>query len=134
AIELGGKFSGQEYPDGIDAFTKLAVQGVAGTGLVGVFQDPRHEGTVPGLCVAFCEIELDLETGKYEILDLVNVADSGTIIHPQGMRSLLRGGAVEGISLSTYERHLYDPQNGLPASANYWQSKVPTYMDVPLVT
>lgn len=131
AVELGGKFSGQEYPDGIDAFTKLAVQGVAGSGLVGVFLDPRHAGTVPGLTVAFIEIELDVETGKYEILDMVNVADSGTIVHPQGMRNQLRGGAVWGIGLSAYERHLYDPQNGLPASTNYWQSKVPTYLDVP---
>ena len=29
------------------------------------------------------------------------------------------------------ERHLYDPQNGLPASTGYWQSKVPTYLDTP---
>jgi CO/xanthine dehydrogenase Mo-binding subunit len=86
---------------------------------------------VPGLTVAFIEIELDVETGKYEILDMVNVADSGTIVHPQGMRNQLRGGAVWGIGLSAYERHLYDPQNGLPASTNYWQSKVPTYLDVP---
>jgi CO/xanthine dehydrogenase Mo-binding subunit len=34
--------------------------------------------------------------------------------------------------LSGYERHLYDPQNGMPASTGYWQSKVPTYLDTPV--
>jgi len=56
---------------------------------------------------------------------------SGTIVHPQGMANQLRGGAVWGIGLSALERHLYDPQNGMPASTGYWQSKVPTILDTP---
>ena len=38
-----------------------------------------------------CEIELDLETGKYEILDMVTIAESGTVVHPQGMENQLVG-------------------------------------------
>lgn len=129
-IELGGKYAGYEYPEGLNAFTKLSVDRLAGTALVGVFNDPRHNGTPPGLSVALMEIELDTETGKYEIKDIVSVADSGVIVHPQGMVNQLRGGATWGIGLAGYERHLYDPQNGLPASTGYWQSKVPTMLDV----
>jgi CO/xanthine dehydrogenase Mo-binding subunit len=129
-IELGGRFSGQEYPEELDAFTKLSVDRLAGTGLIGVFNDPRHNGTPPGLCVALVEIELDTETGKYDIKDLVNFSDCGTVVHPQGLDNQLRGGATWGIGLAGYERHLYDPQNGLPASTGYWQSKVPTILDV----
>ena len=38
AIELGGKFDGTEYPD-INPLTQLAVQGVQGSGLIGIAKD-----------------------------------------------------------------------------------------------
>ncbi|MEX0619035.1 MAG: xanthine dehydrogenase family protein molybdopterin-binding subunit [Pseudohongiellaceae bacterium] len=131
-IELGGKYSGQaEVPEGISDFTRLSVERLAGSALMGIYNDPRHEGNVPGLTVSMIEIELDTETGKYEILDMCSIADCGTVVHPQGLANQLRGGAVWGIGLAGYERHLYDPQNGLPASTGYWQSKIPTLLDVP---
>ena len=131
AIQLGGRYAGHEYPEELNSFTKISVERLAGSGLVGVFNDPRHEGTVPGIVASFIEIELDTETGKFDIIDLVSVSDCGTVFHPQGLINQLRGGAVWGIGLSAYEQQIYDPQNGLPHSVGYWQSKVPTNLDVP---
>ena len=31
------------------------------------------------------------------------------------------------------ERHIYDPQNGLPGTVGLYQAKPPTYLDVPSV-
>ena len=133
ALELGGKYTGSsDLPEELAEWTQISVSRLAGTAFMGVFHDPRHEGNPPGFTVSCIEIELDTETGKYEILDLINVADSGTIMHPKGMENQLVGGAVWGIGLSGYERHLYDPQNGMPASTGYWQSKVPTFLDTPV--
>ncbi len=133
AMELGGKFTGEaDLPEELAEWTQISVSRLAGSAFMGVYHDPQHEGNPPGFTVTCCEIELDLETGKYEILDMVTIAESGTIVHPQGMENQLVGGAVWGIGLSGYERHLYDPQNGLPASTGYWQSKVPTYLDTPV--
>lgn len=131
-MELGGKYTGEaEVPEDMDDFSKLSVSRLAGTALLGLYKDPAHNNNPPGFTVTFTEIELDTETGKYEILDLVTIAECGTVVHPQGLANQLVGGAVWGIGLSGYERHLYDPQNGLPASTGYWQSKVPTYLDTP---
>jgi CO/xanthine dehydrogenase Mo-binding subunit len=133
AIQLGGKYTGSaDLPEELAEWTQISVSRLAGTGFMGVFHDSIHEGNPPGFTVSCIEIELDKETGKYEILDLINVAESGTIMHPKGMENQLVGGAVWGIGLSGYERHLYDPQNGMPASTGYWQSKVPTYLDTPV--
>ena len=33
--------------------------------------------------------------------------------------------------MASLERHVYDPQNGLPANVGYYQCKPPTYLDVP---
>jgi len=135
AIELGGKFDGQEYPDDINPITQLATQGLAGTGLVGVAKDKiPGQGQPPGNIVGFCEIELDTDTGKIEITDYAGIADCGTVVHPKNFDNSMRGGMVWGVGLATLEKHVYDPQNGLPANTGLYQNKPPTNMDVPVDT
>jgi xanthine dehydrogenase molybdenum-binding subunit len=133
AIDLGGAFSGHETPDDIFFLTKASAKGVAGSGLVGVAKDNYEKiGIVPGLAAAFIKIELDLETGMFEILEYVGTTDCGTVIHPMGLDTQIKGGAVMGFGLATTERMVYDPQNGLPANIGFHQAKPPTYLDVPL--
>lgn len=135
AIQLGGAYSGETYPEDIHEITQRSVQNIAGTGLVGVAKDNlEQEGVIPGLAAAFVEIELDLETGKYDILDYVGIAECGTVIHPQGLAGQMKGGAVWGMGMAGLERHVYDPHNGLPANVGYHQCGIPTYLDVPLET
>ncbi|MDA0680288.1 MAG: xanthine dehydrogenase family protein molybdopterin-binding subunit [Proteobacteria bacterium] len=135
AIQLGGEYSGQTYPDDINEITQRSVQNLAGSGLVGVAKDNLpQEGTIPGLACAFVEIELDLETGKYEILDYVGIAECGTVLFPAGLAQQMKGGAVWGMGMAALERHVYDPQYGLPANVGYHQCGIPTYLDVPSVT
>lgn len=132
AIAIGGKYDGGEYPDDIFMLTKEAVQGVSGNGLVGVAKDKIPlTGTVPALATGFIMIELDLETGKYDVLDYVGTADCGTVLHPQGLDQQIRGGAIMGIGMAAMEKAVYDPQNGLPANVGFYQSKPPSILDVP---
>ena len=132
AIQLGGKFSGEEVAEDLNPMTKAAVKALAGTGLIGAAKDNlERNGAVPALATGFIEIELDLETGKFEILDYVGVADCGTVIHPQGLAAQIRGGAVMGFGLASLERIVYDPQYGLPRSVGLYQAKPPSYLDVP---
>jgi len=130
AIELGGKYSGEVPPEGINPMTARSVAGLAGTGLIGAARDnlPK-DGTVPALAAGFIQIELDLETGKYQVLDYVGVADCGTVLHPAGLRNQIFSAAYMGFGMAGFERHAYDPQNGLPANTGLWQSKPPTIMD-----
>jgi xanthine dehydrogenase molybdenum-binding subunit len=130
AITLGGEFSGQIAPEGINVMTTASVAGIAGTGLIGVARDsiPR-EGTVAGLAAGFVKIELDLDTGKYDILEYMGVADCGTILHPQGLAAQMKSAAIMGFGLAGFERHTYDPQNGLPANIGFHESKIPSYLD-----
>ncbi|MDO9316760.1 MAG: xanthine dehydrogenase family protein molybdopterin-binding subunit [Gammaproteobacteria bacterium] len=132
AIDLGGEYSGQVYPEDINATTKRSVEAMKGTGLIGVAKDTLpKQGTAPGFAIAFVEIEMDLDTGKYDITDYTAVAECGTVVHPQGLSQAMNGGGVWGIGMAGYERHVYDPQNGLPANVGLYQSKPPTYLDVP---
>lgn len=135
AVALGGRYSGEEPPDDINPLTRLAVQGLAGSGLIGAAKDKiPGQGQPPGVVVGFMEIELDADTGKYEIVDYAAVADCGTVVHPKNFDNSMRGGAVWGVGLAGLERHAYDPRNGLPANVGLYQCKPPTNMDVPAET
>jgi hypothetical protein len=54
----------------------------------------------------------------------------GTVIHPQGLATQIKGGAVMGFGLAALEKHIYDPQNGLPGAVGFYQSKPAGYLDV----
>ena len=132
AIELGGKYSGKEIAAELNDLTKRSVEALAGSGLIGVAKDTiPMKDHVPALAAAFMHIELDIETGKWEILDYVATADCGTVLHPKGLANQIRGGGVMGIGMAALERVVYDPQNGLPANVGFYQSKPPSYLDVP---
>lgn len=132
AIELGGKFSGQEMNDDLTPLTRPSVSGIAGTGLVGAAHDnipmPNH---VASFCSSFAMVELDIETGQFEILEYISTSDCGTIMHPQGLHTQIRGGSVMGIGMARSERVVYDPQNGLPANVGLYQAKPASYLDLP---
>lgn len=133
AIQLGGTFCGHEVAEDLNPMTKAAVRGLAGTGLIGVAKDNlERTGTVPALAAGFIQIELDLETGKFEILDYLGVAECGTVVHPQGLAAQVRGGAVMGFGMAALERQVYDPQYGLPRSVGLYQAKPPSFLDVPI--
>ena len=132
AIELGGEYSGHEMPEDLNRMTKHAVTGLAGSGLIGVSKDNLEKnGTVPALAVGFIRIELDVETGKYEILDYVAATDCGTVLHPMGLETQTKSGGYMGFGLAALEHYSYDPQNGLPANISLYQCKPPSYLDGP---
>jgi len=132
AIELGGKFSGHEMSADLNDMTKASVTALAGSGLIGAAKDNLERvGSVPALAAGFMQIELDLETGRFEILEYLGVADCGTVIHPMGLATQIKGAAVMGIGMASSERHIIDPQNGLPANVGLYQAKPPSYLDAP---
>jgi len=131
AIQLGGKYDGHELPKDINPMTQVSAQALAGSGLIGVAKDNLPlTGAPAAFAAGFIEIELDLDTGKHVILDYMGVADCGTVIHPAGLETQIKSGAVQGFGVAAFERIVYDPQNGLPASVGLYQAKPPTYGDV----
>jgi CO/xanthine dehydrogenase Mo-binding subunit len=132
AVELGARYSGQDVPEDVNAVTKSGVAAIAGTGLIGVAKDNiAVTGMVPAIAIGFVEIELDRETGKVDIVDYLGVADCGTVLHPMGLSAQIRSGAVMGFGMGLSERHIYDPQNGLPGNVGLIQAKPASYLDVP---
>ncbi len=132
AIELGGAFDGHELPQDINTYTKASATALAGQGLMGVAKDnyPR-DGVSKSYVAAFAEVEVDVETGRYQLLDLTAVLDCGTVLHPRVLGGQLWGGIILGLSHATGMRFVYDQHFGVGLAKRWYNSKPPTILDMP---
>jgi CO/xanthine dehydrogenase Mo-binding subunit len=132
AIKLGGIYDGTETPKEINAMTKAAAAAHKGRGLMGVARDnlPR-DGQTYGFMSAFAEVEVDIETGVWTIIDFVGVADVGTVIHPNSLGGQINGGSLQGIGHIRSQKLVYDPHYGAGLASRMYNNKPPTILDVP---
>ena len=133
AIALGGVYDGSEVPKELNAMTKSAAASLKGLGLMGVARDnlPR-DGQTYGFMSGFAEVEVDVETGVWTIIDYVGVADVGTVIHPNSLGGQILGGGIQGIGHVRSQKLVYDPHYGAGLSTRMHHNKPPTILDIPL--
>ncbi len=133
AIELGGTYDGHELPEDIAAFTKTSATNLAGQGLMGVARDNYgRDGITKAYTVAFAEVEVDVETGQYQVLDLLAVADCGTVIHPRNLKAQVLGGIMLGLGHALGQKWAYDQHYGVPLAKRFYHNKPPSILDAPL--
>jgi len=63
------------------------------------------------------EVEADLKTSAYRVINASTVIDVGKVINPEAMRAMIAGGMAMGISLSSREGFAYD-HDGIPKLPN----------------
>ena len=133
AIKLGGVYDGHELPPEINKFTKVSATALAGQGLLAVAKDkyPR-DGTTNSFVAGFAEVEVDIETGKYRIVDYLGVADVGTVIHPRALGGQVMGRSTLGFGHALGQKWVYDQHYGLPLAKRFHYNKPPTILDVPI--
>ena len=133
AIQLGGKYDGHEPPDDVNKFTKASIAALAGQGLLAAAKDkyPR-DGQTFSYVACFAAVEVDVETGKYEITDFLAVADIGTVIHPRSAGGQILGRSTLGIGHAIGQKWVFDPHYGHTISLRFHHTKPPTILDVPV--
>ena len=135
AIELGGKYSGEEIPAELDEnlvfMTKIAAADAVGTGLVafGKSGGGDLEGTVRSFNSAVAHVTVDVETGKIAVERMANWADSGQIVHPRSHDAQVEGGAIQGIGYALSEHYRFDDQTGIPVNTDWYKNKPPSILD-----
>ena len=136
AIALGGAFDGHELPEDINPVTAAAATAQAGLGVMGVardsygMKDPRNR--TQSFVAAFAEVEVDVETGRYRLIDYLGVGDVGTVVNPRGLEAQIHGGAVQGFGQVQGQKWVYDQQFGVSLATRFYNTKPPSILDVPL--
>ena len=133
AIQLGGIYDGHEVNPDVNKYTKQSVTGLAGQGLIASARDKYpHDGDSFSFLACFAEVEADVETGVYRIVDYQAFADVGTVLHPAALGGQILGRSTLGIAHAIGQKWVIDPEYGSTVAKRFYQNKPPTILDVPV--
>jgi CO/xanthine dehydrogenase Mo-binding subunit len=100
------------------------------------FQVPDKERKFGNLTLTYatqihaCVVEVDPETGYYEIVDYAAVDDCGSRINPRIVEGQVMGATAHAIGAAIWETFAYDEEGNL-LTPNFYDYHVPHAMDVP---
>lgn len=75
------------------------------------------------------EVEIDIQTGKLEIIKAATAFDVGKAINPDLVRAQMEGGLVQGISSALFEQMIY--KDGVLQNPNFVDYRIATTVDLP---
>jgi CO/xanthine dehydrogenase Mo-binding subunit len=78
------------------------------------------------------DLEVDVETGKVEILRYTATQDAGKAIHPSYVEGQIQGGVVQGIGWALNEEYIYNA-DGAMTNASFLDYRMPTCLDLPMI-
>jgi CO/xanthine dehydrogenase Mo-binding subunit len=96
----------------------------------------RASLTARGVGMAFgvhiCDVEVDPETGKVDVIRYTAVQDVGRAIHPSYVEGQLQGGAAQGIGWALNEEYIYN-SDGQMENPGFLDYRMPVASDLPMI-
>lgn len=83
--------------------------------------------------VTFAEVQVDIITGKIEVLEIYNIHDSGTIINHKLAEGQVQGGVSMGLGYALSEQMIFDKKTGRLLNNNLLDYKLQTILDTPKI-
>jgi xanthine dehydrogenase molybdenum-binding subunit len=93
--------------------------------------NPSH--CSPPWAATFVEVEVDMETGEYDLLEMVNTHDIGRSINPAIVEGQMEGGAQHGLGMALTEE-LYFDDDGKVLNNGFADYKMLGPSDMPKMT
>ncbi len=90
------------------------------------------QGAGPGFGVHLCDVEVDPETGRVEILRYTAAQDVGKAIHPAYVEGQIQGGVAQGVGWALNEEYVFDGE-GKMENAGFLDYRVPVASDLPMI-
>jgi CO/xanthine dehydrogenase Mo-binding subunit len=130
---------GKAYPAGSNAgafepldLASLALKAGRTGGPIGAEVSLNAQGAGPGFGVHICDVEVDKETGRVNVLRYTAVQDVGKAIHPSYVEGQIQGGAAQGIGWALNEEYIYDSK-GKMDNAGFLDYRCPVASDMPMI-
>jgi len=89
-------------------------------------------GVGMGFGAHICDVEVDPETGRVEVIRYTAVQDAGRAIHPSYVEGQMQGGAVQGIGWALNEEYVFDADGKLE-NPGFLDYRIPVASDVPMI-
>lgn len=98
--------------------------------LASVNRTPDDNMTGVPFSATFLEVEVDVETGMVDVMDMVIVDDVGTVMHAAGAEAQQLGGQCIAIGEMLSEELVYDQNTGMPLNFNFVDYRIQTMADI----
>lgn len=85
------------------------------------------------LVVTAAEVEVDVETGQVEVIQITPGTCPGRIINPGMVRGQVQGGAIMGLGMALYENVNFNEKDNVWVSRNFQDYKIPTVLELPRI-
>jgi len=92
----------------------------------------REAWSFPNGCHV-CEVEVDPDTGRVQVVGYAAVDDVGRPINPLLIEGQVHGGVAQGVGQALLERTVYDPASGQLVTASFMDYTMPRADDLPLL-
>ena len=111
---------------------QIAAKASATGGPINAGSSLNTEGAGPGFGTHICDVEVDRETGKVQVIRYTAVQDVGRAIHPSYVEGQLQGGVAQGIGWALHEECIYD-KNGRLDNPGFLDYRMPVASDLPMI-
>jgi CO/xanthine dehydrogenase Mo-binding subunit len=96
----------------------------------------HNEVVADGAGVSFathiCDIEVDPETGRTQVVRYTVIQDAGKAIHPDYVEGQFQGAAAQGIGWALNEEYVYGADGRLQ-NAGFLDYRIPVCSDLPMI-
>ena len=139
AILWEAKHEDIEFENGIfsfgnDSYTFKELSGklMATGGPITCSASDTQGGLGPIVAGNIIDVEVDLETGKVDIIRCTAFIDAGTAMQPAYVDGQVQGATVQGIGWALNEEFFYTP-DGTIANSTLLDYRMPTTLDLPMI-
>src|SRR5262249_24820988 len=109
-----------------------AQTGRTGGPIVGRATLNAQRGTGGTFAAHIVDVEVDLETGKVDVVRCTVIQDAGKAIHPAYVEGQMQGGTAQGIGWALNEEYVYDAEGRL-LNAGFLDYRMPVANDLPMI-
>jgi CO/xanthine dehydrogenase Mo-binding subunit len=89
-------------------------------------------GAGPAFVTHLCDVEVDPDTGKIDVVRYTAVQDAGKAVHPSYVEGQMQGGASQGIGWALNEEYVYD-EKGTLENPGFLDYRIPVASDLPMI-
>jgi CO/xanthine dehydrogenase Mo-binding subunit len=90
------------------------------------------EGATGGFATHICDVEIDRETGKVQVVRYTAFQDVGRAIHPSYVEGQIQGGVAQGVGWAINEECIF-AANGLLDNPSFLDYRMPVASDLPMI-
>ena len=114
------------------SLAELAAKAAQTGGPITAHVSVNAQGAAPAFATHVCDVEVDEETGRVEIIRYTAVQDAGRAIHPGYVEGQMQGGVAQGIGWALNEEYIFDASGRLD-NAGFLDYRMPVASDLPMI-